>query len=147
MTTLPIPSGPTNREIIDRAYQVLGQSNAVFGRTNEDYAEAVVTLGALAAEWPFDQIGFIVEQEAGLRVEEESGIDRKWLNAVAYALAEQMAPTMGKTLAAEARKQKNRAYSRLCGAVAVITPAEFADATPRGSGWRRGRSYWPTAAG
>ena len=145
MTTLPIPSGPTNREIIDRAYQVLGQSNAMFGRTDEDYAEAVHALGAMAEEWPFNLLGFIVENEPGLRVDEESGISREWLNAVAYALAEQMAPTAGKTLSAEARKQKNRSYSRLCAAVAVIPQAEYADATVRGSGWRRGRTYWPPA--
>lgn len=143
MTTLPIPSGPTNREIIDRAYQVLGQSNAMFGRTDEDYAEAVIALGAMMQEWPFDRIGYVYEEGAGLRVDEESGIARKYMNAVAYALAEQMAPTMGKTLSPEARKIKNRAYSKLCGAVGAIPKAQFANATPRGSGWNRGRTYWP----
>lgn len=145
MTTLPLPTGPTNREIIDRAYQVAGQSDAMFGRTDEDYAEAVRTLGAMAEEWPFNLLGFVVENEAGLRVDEESGISREWLNAVAHSLAEQLASTQGKTLSAEARKVKNRSYSRLCGAVQVATPAEFADATPRGSGWNRGRAYWPPA--
>lgn len=144
-TTLPIPSGPTNKEIIDRAYQALGISDAMFGRTPEEYAEAVLVLGGMAEEWPFDQIGFVVEDAAGLRAEEESGIARKWLNAVAHALAEQLAPTVGKTLTPEARKVKNRSYSQLCAAVAVIPQAEYADATPRGAGWSRGRTYWPVA--
>ena len=145
MTALPIPSGPTNREIIDRAYQVLGQSAKMFGHTEEDYADAVLTLGSMMADWPFNQISFIVDDAAGLRTEEESGIDRRWMDAVAYSLAERMAPTSGKTLSPEARKAKNRTYASLCGAVQVEQTAEFADATPRGAGWNRGRTYWPPA--
>lgn len=146
MTELPIPSGPTNREIIDRAYQVLGQSGVMFGRTDEEYADAVITLGSMASTWPFNLLGFIVDTEAGLRAEEESGISRAYFEGVAYSLAERMAPTHGKTLSPEARKIKNREYSTLCGVAQVATPAEFADATPRGAGWTRGRTYWPPAA-
>jgi hypothetical protein len=145
MTVLPIPTGPTNREIIDRAFQILGQSNVMFGRTDEDYADAILTLNAMIMEWPFSEIGFYVESEAGLRVDEESGISRAYLNAVAHNLAEQMASTSGKTLSPEARKTKNRSYSRLCGAVQATPAAQFADGTVRGSGWRRGRTYWPPA--
>ena len=141
MTTLPIPSGPTNKELIDRAYQVIGISDAMFGRTPEEYAEAVIILGAMAEEWPFDQLGFIVEDAAGLRVEEESGIARKHMNAVAHYLAEQLAPIHGKTLTPEARKVKNRTYSALCAEVNDPPPAEFADGTIRGSGARGDRYY------
>lgn len=139
MTEIPIPSGPTNREIIDRAYQVLGLSDSMFGRTEEEYASAMLPLGAMMLEWPFDQLGFIYEDAAGMRVEEESGIARKYLDAVAYALAERLAPMIGKALPAEANKPKNRTYSKLCADVAVIPAAQFTDATFRGSGHR-----WPS---
>lgn len=143
MTELPIPSGPTNREIIDRAYQILGMSDALFGRTQEEYASALLPLGGMMLEWPFDQLGYIYEDAAGLRVEEESGIDRKWLDAVAYDLAERLAPTIGKSLSSEARKQKNRLYSRLCGDVSVIEAAQFADGTVTGAGnLYSGRTYF-----
>src|SRR5690606_25386143 len=145
MTTgLPIPSGPTNKEIIDRAYQIIGLSDSMFGRTPEEYASAMLPLGGMMLEWPFDQLGFIFEDAAGLRPEEESGIDRKYLEAVAYALAERIAPTIGKTLPPEARKPKNTTYSALCAAVRVATPAEYADGTPMGAGHRHyGRTYFP----
>lgn len=142
MTTLPIPSGPTNREIIDRAYQVLGMSDALFSRSQEEYAAAMLPLGSMMLEWPFDRLGYIYDDAAGLRIEEESGVARKYLDAVAYDLAERMAPTIGKSLSPEARKQKNRSYSRLCGDVAVIEQAQFSEGTVTGSGHRFcGRTY------
>lgn len=144
-TTLPVPTGPTNKQIIDRAYQALGVSDTMFGRTPEEYGSAFALLRPMMAEWPFDQLGFISEDEAGSRVDEESGIAFKWLNAVALTLAEHIAAEIGKTMAPEARKQKNRAYSALCSAVAVIPRAEYADGTITGQGWKRGRSYFPAA--
>ena len=132
-TRLPIPSGPTNKEIIDRAFQAMGTSSAMFGRSEDEYAEAMLALNAMMEEWPFNLTGFIIEDAAGLRIEEESGIARKHLNAVAYSLAESMAPTFGKPLAPEARKIKNRSYSRLCSDVAVIPQAQFPAGTARGS--------------
>lgn len=145
-TELPIPSGPTNKEIIDRAYQVLGLSDSMFGRTPEEYASAMLPLGGMMLEWPYDQLGFIFEDAAGLRVEEESGIARKYLDAVAYGLAERLAPTIGKALPAEARKPKNTTYSRLCADVRVATPAQYAAGTPRGAGGRRYLgTYFPAA--
>jgi hypothetical protein len=136
MTTLPIPSGPTNREIINRAYQFLGLSDSMFGRTEQEYGAAMLALGAVMEEWPYDQLGFIVEDAAGLRVEEESGIARTWLNAVALALAENIGPELGKTLSREAVKLQARAYSRLCGAVASIPTAQYAEGTAKGAGHR-----------
>ena len=37
---LPIPTGPSNKAIIDRAYMALGLSDSMFGRTQEEYASA-----------------------------------------------------------------------------------------------------------
>lgn len=145
MTTIPIPSGPTNREIIDRAYQVLGLSDSMFGRTDDEYASAILPLGGMMLEWPYDQLGYIYEDAAGLRVEEESGIPRKWLDAVAYGLAERMGLTIGKELSAAARKVKNTTYSRLCGDVAAIPRARYADATPRGAGGKYRGVFFPKA--
>jgi len=144
-TELPIPSGPTNREIIDRAYQVLGLSDSMFGRSDDEYASAMLPLGGLMLEWPFDGLGFISEDAAGLRSEEESGIARKYLDTVAYQLAERMAPTIGQTLSAEARKIKNRLYSNLCATFGTPAEASYRDGTITGAGARtRIRStYFP----
>lgn len=137
-TEIPIPSGPTIKEIVDRAFAAMGTSDAMFGRTENEYQDAVLALNGMMEEWPFDQLGYIVEDQAGLRLEEESGIDRKFMTAVAYTLAERMGPTFGKTLSPHAMKTKNSTYSRLCSAVAVIPAAEYAPGTPRGNGHRLG---------
>src|SRR5690606_28140873 len=116
----------------------------MFGRTPEEYGSAMLPLGGMLLEWPFDQLGFIVEDAAGLRVEEESGIPRKYLDAVAYSLAERLATTIGKTLPPVARKPKNTLYSRLCADVRKRVSAQYAEPTFRGAGHRRsGRTYFP----
>jgi hypothetical protein len=142
-TELPIPSGPTNREIIDRAYQVLGLSDSMFGRSEDEYASAMRPLGGMMLEWPFSALGFITEDAAGLRSEEESGIDRKYLDTVGYALAERLAPTIGKDLSAAAMKVKAGLYSRVCADVTVIPAASYRDGTVRGGGARRWPVYYP----
>lgn len=136
-TVLPIPSGPTNREIIDRAYRAMSISDAMFGRTPEEYAVGVEILSSMMLESPFDLLGYVQwDGGEGNRVEEESGIDRKWLEAVGLMLAERLAPAIGKQMAPHALKAKNRAYSQLCAALVTIPDLKYADGTPRGSGAR-----------
>lgn len=146
MTVIPVPAGPTIKEIIDTAFSAMGTSDVMFGHTETEYQDAVLALNGMMSEWPFNLLGYIIEDAAGLRLEEESGIDRTYMTAVAYSLAERMAPSFGKGLTAEARKIKNQTYSRLCGAVQPIPAAQFADNTPRGSGHRYyRRTYFPKA--
>ena len=143
-TELPIPTGPTNREIIDRAYQIIGISDVMFGRSQEEYAAAMLPLGAMMLEWPYSLIGYIYEDTPGGRVGEESGIDRKWMEAVAHGLAERWGSSFGRTLSANAQKVKAQTYSRLCAAVADIPEAIYADGTVTGAGrsWHN-RTYFP----
>lgn len=134
---LPIPSGPTNREIIDRAYRSMGVSDAMFGRTPEEYAVGVEVLSSMMFESPFDLLGYVQEDGGeGSRVEQESGIDRKYLEPVALMLAERLAPAIGKQLAPHVLKAKNRAYSLLCASVVTIPDAKYQEGTPRGLGHR-----------
>lgn len=136
-TVLPIPAGPTNREIIDRAYRAMGLSDSMFGRTAEEYAVGVEILSSMMLESPFDQLGYVqFAGGEGNRVEEESGIERKWLEAVGLMLAERLAPAIGKTMLPHAVKAKARAYSQLCAAVVTIPSLRYADGTIRGAGAR-----------
>lgn len=141
MTTLPIPSGPTNKEIIDRAYQALGSSSSMFGRTEEEYADAMLALGGMMEGWPFNLLGFIVEDAAGLRVEGESGIDRRWLNAVGLSLAEHLGPLIGKELPRATSRLKAREFSLLCGYVSEIPEVKLRPDTALGSGHRGRHRY------
>lgn len=148
MTTLPIPAGPTNREIIDLAWLGVGVSDNMFGRTEEEYAASAKILRAMMGEWPFDQLGYINEGVAGLRLGEESGIAQKWLSAVASCLAERIAASIGKSLSPETRRVKMTNYPRLCSAVGAPSAVEFGDATFAGAGQRRygyGRTYFPAS--
>ena len=136
-TILPIPAGPTNREIIDRAYRSMGVSDAMFGRTPEEYGVGVEILASMMLESPFDRLGYVQEDGGeGNRVENESGIDRKYLEPVALMLAERLAPAIGKQLAPHTLAAKRRAYSLLCAAVVAIPDAKYQDGTPRGAGHR-----------
>jgi hypothetical protein len=135
MTILPIPGGLLNKEIIDLAYTVLGLSDSMFGRTNEEYATGMIMLRAMMGEYPFDQLGF---DEGDGQIGSESGIDKKWLTAVGYSLAVRLGAAVGKTLKPGAQATLNRAFSNLCAEVAVISTAQFAPGTPTGAGHRTG---------
>ena len=148
MTEIPIPGGPTNREIIDLAYLNLGVSDNMFGRTPEEYASAAKQLRAMMGEHPFDQLGYVNDEEPGLRIEEESGIAQRWLSTVAASLAERIGPTIGKSLSSEARRVLRTQFPRLWSAVAAPVPVEYGDATFAGSGRRSlygRRTYFPAS--
>lgn len=136
MTALPILNPPTNRELIDRAYQAGGFSDAMFGRTPEEYAAAIPVLGAMMNELYFNQLGYDDEEDPGKRVEQESGIARQWSETVAYCLAERILSLHGKTLSGDALNVKNRLYQNLVTSFALIPSMCLANNTPRGAGNR-----------
>lgn len=140
-TILPIPTGPTNREIIDRAYRALALKDSVFGRSAEEYAVGIEVLASMMYEPPFDTIGYVHwDSGEGNRVEERSGIAPRWLEAVGLMLAERLAPVIGKSLSPEMMAAKCRAYSQLCASV-PIPDSKYADGTPRGAGARHRYTY------
>ncbi|MEW9855926.1 hypothetical protein [Novosphingobium sp. M1R2S20] len=139
MTTIPIPSGPSNKEIIDLAYLALGVSDAMFGRTDDEYASAMTILRAMMGEYPFDQLGFDTYDD---NVTERSGIDARWKTAVAYSLAERLSSTtVQKAMPSASMKTKADSYSRLCAFVNVAPTMRYADGTAGGSGRRGYRTY------
>ncbi len=119
----------------------------MFGRTPEEYASAGILLRAMMAEWPYNLLGFVQEDGAGLRIEEESGISREYAQAVSLGLAERIAASIGKEVSGATRKALARSYSFLCGRVAVVPEVAYADATVMGSGRRFfRRTYFPGSA-
>lgn len=132
-TELAIPGGLSNKEIIDLGFQSEGVSDVFFGRTAEEYAGGMTQLRAMCGEWPFDQLGF---DDAVASIEEESGIERKWLTAVGYSLGKRLAGSMRRPFPPESEKTLARAYSSLCAAVGNQSTVPFAHGTPRGAGAR-----------
>ena len=136
MTDIPIPRGPSNKELIDLAYLALGVKDTMFGRTEEEYASGALLLRGMMAEWPFDQLGF---DDTTARPSEASGIDRRFEQAVGLSLAERIGPSIGKTLSPEFRKTLTRSYARLCSVAGVVPAAVYAPNTIRGTGRRWSR--------
>lgn len=138
MTTIPIPDGPTNKEIIDLAYLGLGTTDAMFGRTDDEYASGMVLLRAMMAEYPFNGLGYDM---AEARLNERSGIDYQWLTAVGYSLSERIAATTpGKAMLPTTMRQKAIAFSKMVAFVNVTPSMEYSQHTPAGAGnkfpWR-----------
>lgn len=139
MTTISIPSGPTNKELIDLAYLALGVSDAMFGRTDDEYAAAMTILRSMMQEYPFDQIGFDNVED---NVNERSGIAAQHKTAVSYSLAERLSSTtVQKAMPPASMKTKADSYSRLCASVNVAPTMQYASGTSGGSGRRGYRAY------
>lgn len=133
---IPIPEGPTNKEIIDLAYLGLGTTNAMFGRTDDEYANGMVLLRAMMAEYPYNRLGYDMREA---RLNERSGIDPQWLTAVGYSLSERIcATTPGKQMLPTTARQKVMAMSQLSAFVNRAPSVNYADNTPGGAGRRWG---------
>lgn len=139
MTTISIATGPTNKEIIDLAYLALGVSDAMFGRTDDEYASAMLILRAMMEEYPFSALGFDYRED---NLSERSGIEGRFKTAVAYSLAERLSSvTVQKAMPPASMKTKADSYSRLCAAVNVTPSMTYASGTQGGSGRRGYRTY------
>lgn len=139
MTTIPIPSGPTNKELIDLGYLALGVSDSMFGRTEDEYAAAMTILRAMMGEYPFNQLGFDTFED---NANERSGIEGRFTTAVAYSLAERLSSTtVQKAMPPASMKTKADSYSRLCAAVSVTPSMSYPVGTPGGAGRRGLRTF------
>lgn len=144
MTALPIRTGPTRKQLIDDAYRACGVSEAVFGRTPEEYADAMAELELLMGEWPWTLTGYVLA-ESDSTPEEPTGLLPAYREAVALALAERIAWGIGKQLSPSVSRRARESFSRLCGRVSVVPTAEYAPPTIRGAGARRWGRFFPSA--
>lgn len=115
------PSGPLKRDIVERAFGLLGMAGYEFGREPEEVAFAIGELETLMAEWEtdFGFTGYAYSDEAGDGAE-ASGIARADVNGVAAGLAEAIAAINGKTLSPEANRKIARAVAGLKARYASI---------------------------
>lgn len=139
--TVPAPTGLLNKEIVDLAYMALGLNDSMFGRTDEEHAAGMIMLRAMMNEYPFNQLSF---DDADPRIGEDSGIERKYLTAVAYNLAKRIGDTIGKSLKPGAAATHGRSLSALSAEVAPMTETGHALGTPRGAGHRGWRPTYFT---
>lgn len=134
MTTLPLPTGPTNKQLIDRAYDMMGMSGEVFGRPVDEYTLGQRTLNAMMEEWPFNLMGYIGADYGDGDLEEKSGIASKYREGVSAELAMRLAPAKGKTLAPAMIRTLNRASAIVYADFSVPAQVEFPQGTISGNG-------------
>lgn len=140
MTDLALYGGPKKRDIINRAYGLLGQSFTEFEIGVEEYDAGLMCLNDTMAELEHDRsvaLGFNYPTNGtNGSPEDESGLARGDIKAVAFLLAKYLAPSIGKTLPPEATAAHASSISVLYSK-ATIPQMEMGRGTIRGAGNRR----------
>ena len=136
------PTGILKRDIIERAFTMLGMAGYVFGREPDEIAYALGELNSLMAEWEAEGIGlgYAYTDELGSG-EEASGIARADINGVVCGLTEAIAAAQGKTLPPEAMKRITKSIMSLRARYATIPKMPFAARTQSGLGNRGRRTF------
>lgn len=136
--SIPLPTGPLKRRIIEMAFAKCTLAGYEFGRTPEEINDAMSELNAMMLEWPFSGLGYYQPTYDIGSPDELSGIPDDTLAAVATQLALRLAPNMGKTLSPEALGAISRSLSLLHAKVAAIPTMPFEKHSVRGAGGRNG---------
>lgn len=151
MTTLPIYAPPTKGDILQMAREACATAGYDFEATPEEDQSQLRQLDAMMAEWEDNEgivLGFNYAGNGYGAINEDSGIPRGALSAVASSLAMRLAPTMGKSMAAEAKAALGRSMGTLRAKYCAIPPMQMGRNTPRGAGNRGwsgiGTSYFVT---
>ncbi len=136
------PTGILKRDLIERAFGLLGMAGYEFGREPEEITFALGELESLMAEaeTDFGIVGYAYSDEPGDGAE-ASGLARADVNGVAAMLAEAIASINGKTLSPEANRKIAKAISGLKARYATIPTMPFAARTLGGMG-RRGYGHY-----
>lgn len=132
--TIPVPSGPPKRRLVELAFGDLAMAGYELGRTAEEVNDALDRLDALMREWPFNKLGYIHRPYGEGEPDELSGIPDETTNAVSAALALRLAAAMGATLPPEAKANLTRAMSTLYALKASIPTMPLSRHTPAGAG-------------
>lgn len=139
MVTLTLTdSGSPKKRLVDIAFEECGISDY----DAEQAASALRKLDSLMLEYPFDQLGYVPATYGTGSLEELTGFDPRWDQAVALSLAQRLAPKElnGTPLSGDSKAALARSMSLLYSYVAII-PSAIMVSAPAGEGNRRyGRS-------
>jgi hypothetical protein len=130
-----LPAGRPKRDIIEIAFDDCGLAGYEFDRTPEEQTIALRKLNALMLEWPWNKLGYVQPVYGVGQAEEPSGLDDKYVHAVAQYLALRIAPGIGASLQPEQRASMARSLATLQAEVATVPEVEVPVGYPRGH-WR-----------
>lgn len=141
MTAVSLYGGPLKRGIVQLAFEECGQAGYEFELSPEEYDSALRRMNAMLAEWLSGygiDLGYnFPPPGTNGNPEDESGIPAGTVAVVSSYLARRIAPSIGKTMGAEATIALANSFALLRSTYAVIPVMELGRQTPRGAGNRR----------
>lgn len=141
MTTLSLYGGPLKRDIIKQAYGLCGQSVAEYELEPEEYEAGLRCMTNAVAELEDAEgivLGFNYPVNGGYgSPQDESGIPRGSVRAVAAIVAKALAPEIGKTLSTQATGAYAKALDNLRSSYMTVPQMQLGRQTITGAGNRR----------
>ncbi len=130
-------TGSPKLEIVRLAYGSCGVSDEEFDLTPEDLNKALRKLNAMMREWPWSGLSYVQPDYGVGGAADLSGVDSSYDQAIADELGLRIAPTIGKTVSPEQRRNATLSRATALSAAASIPTVAIPAGTPRGSGKRR----------
>jgi P22 tail accessory factor len=122
----------TKKQVIKQAYEELGIASYEFDVSPEEMQTGLRILDLLMAEWNIH--GIRVSYNSGDDIAAQTGVPDWAVNALFLTLAVRLAPSLGKTPAAETKAAQKSAYSVLMAK--MVAPTKISPAGYGGSGSR-----------
>lgn len=133
MAEILLPTtGVTKRSLVEGAYEAWGRERDDL--SPEEVSKGLRNLDGMMAEWPFSALPYAFPFDGDGALDELSGIDRSYQQAVKLSLALLLAPTDGAQLPPDSKAALARSMMLLTSAVATIPTQKFERSTVRGSG-------------
>lgn len=143
----------TKIKLIDRAYSKLVISGITVDPTADDVVLAVEELECMAQEWQGRNICLSFNFEDCPKCSSESGVPKRYENAVITNLALRLAPDFGKAVDDQLYRQARQSLDYVSGASMreILTPPPYPRRQPIGEAntlkWNRWRRYYDVVKG
>lgn len=131
-----LASTTLKRDVVSLAFDELGLSGLEYDNSG-DFPLALRRLDALMSEWSRSglAVGYNQPVQFGTsNLNDPSGLPDDTVNVAAMALAQRLAPTIGKSLSAESRISLTQSMIQLRTIYSNIPERQYAAGTPRGAG-------------
>lgn len=135
--------GWTKGQLVDAAFDELALAKDAFDLQDEERERALVKLDSMVAMWAAKgvRIGYnFPSSQASSSLNDDSGIPDSASETVYLNLAVRMAPSYGKQLSQDTRKNARDGYDVLLWTAAQPIEQQLPNTMPRGAGnkpWRR----------
>lgn len=144
--TPAFPSTASKLTIIKMAFEEAGLPGYTFDHTPEEVSSALRKLDGMMADWESQSLYLNYNFPSAFGEgdpDEASGIPDFAVATAAMALAVRIAPGIGKTMGADAKRNLNAGMIQLRAKVATIPERKLQRRTPRGAGGKPWSVWYP----